>query len=207
MRAASRRSVRSFGNDSALVALAQKGNSRATEAIIRRYRNLIHSRARSYFLIGAERDDLVQEGMIGLLKAIREYDSARATNFSSFADVCVSRHILSAVKGAARRKHSPLNGYVSLWSTPDDAETIGLSASPQAADPAEIVLAAAQLGSLEQRLGGALSCFESRAVALYVAGHSYCEIAAMVGRPPKAVDNALQRAKRKIAAHLQTHAD
>ncbi|MGV8082137.1 MAG: sigma-70 family RNA polymerase sigma factor [Coriobacteriia bacterium] len=194
-------------DDARLVVLSRQGDSRATDAIVRRYRNLIHSRARSYFLIGAERDDLVQEGMIGLLKAIREFDESRLTTFSSFADVCVSRHILSAVKGAARRKHSPLNGYVSLWPSRDEGSP-GTSvadalSSVETADPAEIVLAAAQAGSLEERLRGTLSRFEAKTVSLYVAGHSYCEIADMLGRPPKAVDNALQRAKRKIAAQLE----
>jgi RNA polymerase sporulation-specific sigma factor len=191
-------------DDLVLVARSQKGDPVATDILICRYRNLIGSRARSYFLIGAERDDLVQEGMIGLLKAIREFDGSRLSSFSSFADLCVSRHILSAVKGASRRKHSPLNGYVSLHSTPmEEASVARAVMTAPAADPAELVMAAVHAGSLGRRLRGSLSPLECTTVSLYIAGHSYSEIAEMLGRPPKAVDNALQRAKRKIAVQLQ----
>lgn len=196
-----------FG-DTALVRAAQQGDQRASCELIKRYRGLIRCKARSYYLIGADRDDIVQEGMIGLFKAIRDYDATRQASFHSFAELCVTRQIITAVKSSTRRKHSPLNGYISLSrsaSADDDGERLlsDILAAREVCDPAEIVIGAWETDFIRTGVVEALSGFESDVLRLYTDGRSYQEIAERLGRHTKAVDNALQRVKRKMEAQIQ----
>lgn len=192
----------------ALVRAAQGGDQTASGELVRRYRGLIRCKARSYFLAGADRDDIMQEGMIGLFKAIRDYDATRQASFHSFAELCVTRQMITAVKSATRRKHSPLNGYISL-SRPASAEDEGerllsdIIAAREVCDPAEIVIGAWETEFIRTGVAGALSGFERDVLRLYTDGKSYQDIAEKLGRHTKAVDNALQRVKRKMECQIQ----
>ncbi len=192
----------------ALVRAAQQGDQTASCELVRRYRNLIRCKARTYFLIGADRDDIIQEGMIGLFKAIRDYDPTRQASFHSFAELCVTRQIITAVKSATRRKHSPLNGYVSLsrsTSSDEDGERVlsDILAAKEVCDPAEIVIGAWETSFIRNGVVDALSGFEADVLRLYTAGKSYQEIAEQLDRHTKAVDNALQRIKRKMETQIR----
>ncbi len=192
----------------ALVRAAQQGDQNASGELVRRYRGLIRCKARSYYLVGADRDDIIQEGMIGLFKAIRDYDASRQASFHSFAELCVTRQIITAVKSSTRRKHTPLNGYVSL-SRPATADEEGerllsdIIAAREVCDPAEIVINAWETDFIRSGVVDALSSFEHQVLKLYTAGKSYQEIAEQLGRHTKAVDNALQRVKRKMEMQIQ----
>lgn len=165
-------------------------------------------KARSYFLAGADRDDVIQEGMIGLYKAIRDYDPSRQASFRSFAELCITRQLITAIKSATRQKHSPLNSYVSL-SRSTSAEEEGdrvladILAAREMCDPAEIVIAAWETVSIREGFMQVLSPFETEVLRLYVAGKSYQEVAESLDRGVKSVDNALQRIKRKVDLHLE----
>lgn len=196
------------GGELALVRAAQRGDQRASCELVRRYRGLIRCKARSYYLIGADRDDIIQEGMIGLFKAIRDYDPSRQASFHSFAELCVTRQIITAVKSSTRRKHSPLNGYVSLSrsaSADDDGERLlsDILAAKEVCDPAEIVIGAWETNFIRTGVVEALSPFEADVLRLYTGGKSYQEIAEGLGRHTKAVDNALQRVKRKMETQIR----
>jgi len=159
-------------------------------------------------LVGADRDDIIQEGMIGLFKAIRDYDPSRQASFHSFAELCVTRQIITAVKSATRRKHSPLNGYVSLSkpaSPEDDGERLlsDIIAAREICDPAEIVIGAWETDFIRSGIVDTLSSFEHDVLKLYTGGKSYQEIAEDLGRHTKAVDNALQRIKRKMEVQIK----
>lgn len=187
---------------------ARGGDQGASCEIVRRYRSLIRCKARSYFLSGADRDDVIQEGMIGLYKAIRDYDPARQASFHSFAELCVTRQIITAVKSATRHKHAPLNGYISLSrsaSADDDGERLleDILAAKEVCDPAELVISAWETNFIRTGVVEALSPFETRVLRLYVNGCSYQEMAEKLGRHTKAVDNALQRIKRKMETQIQ----
>jgi RNA polymerase sporulation-specific sigma factor len=194
--------------DLLLVQAAQCGDQSASVELVRRYRGLIRCKARSYFLAGADRDDIIQEGMIGLFKAIRDYDPTRQASFHSFAELCVTRQIITAVKSATRRKHQPLNGYVSL-SKPASADEDGerllsdIIAAREICDPAEIVIGAWETEFIRSGVVGTLSSFEHAVLRLYTDGKSYQEIAERLGRHTKAVDNALQRVKRKMESQIE----
>ena len=195
------------GTELQLVLSAQQGDERACGDLVRKYRGLIRYKARSYYLVGADRDDIIQEGMIGLYKAIRDYDPTRQASFHSFAELCVTRQIITAVKSATRRKHSPLNGYVSLsrsTSMEEDGERLlsDILAAKGVCDPAEIVVAAWETDFIRTGVADALSPFEAEVLTLYTNGRSYQEIADMLGRHTKAVDNALQRVKRKMETQI-----
>lgn len=186
---------------------AQSGDQQACADVVRRYRAMIRSKARSYYLVGADRDDIIQEGMIGLYKAIRDYDASRLASFHSFAELCVTRQIITAVKSATRRKHSPLNGYISLsrsTSMEEEGERLlsDILAAKGVCDPAEIVVASWETDFIRTGVAQALSPFEARVLSLYSGGRSYQEIADTLGRHTKAVDNALQRVKRKMEAQI-----
>jgi RNA polymerase sporulation-specific sigma factor len=196
------------GGDIALVVASRDGDQNASCELVRRYRGLIRSKARSYFLVGADRDDIIQEGMIGLYKAIRDYDPTRQASFHSFAELCVTRQIITAVKSATRRKHSPLNGYVSLsrsTSMEEDGERLlsDILAVKGICDPAEIVVSAWETDFIRTGMADSLSSFESQVLGLYTNGRSYQEIADRLGRHTKAVDNALQRVKRKMETQVR----
>ncbi len=195
------------GSELQLVLCAQKGDERACGDLVRKYRGLIRYKARTYYLVGADRDDIIQEGMIGLYKAIRDYDPSRQASFHSFADLCVTRQIITAVKSATRRKHSPLNGYVSLsrsTSMEEDGERLlsDILAAKGVCDPADIVVAAWETDFIRSGVADALSPFEAKVLTLYTNGRSYQEIADLLGRHTKAVDNALQRVKRKMETQI-----
>ena len=196
------------GGELALVRAAQQGDQRASCELVKRYKGLIRCKARSYYLIGADRDDIIQEGMIGLFKAIRDYDPTRQASFHSFAELCVTRQIITAVKSSTRRKHAPLNSYVSLSrsaSSDDDGERLlsDILAAKEVCDPAEIVIGAWETDFIRTGVAEALSPFEAGVLRLYTNGKSYQEIADELGRHTKAVDNALQRVKRKMETQIK----
>ena len=196
-------------DDDALVSRSRAGDERALAALLGRYRGFVRSKARSYFLAGADREDVVQEGMIGLYKAIRDFDAARQISFRAFADLCVTRQIITAVKTAMRLKHGPLNTYVS-FSLPahgDDgdvelADTIAVLVD----DPCDHVMAGYDLAELERCFGEILSDLEAEVLQRHVSGESYAEIALAMDRHVKSIDNALQRIKRKLDGYLQARA-
>ncbi len=191
-----------------MILAAQAGDERASFALVTKYRSFVRCKARSYFLAGADRDDVVQEGMIGLYKAIRDFRPERQTSFRSFAELCVTRQLITAIKTASRQKHTPLNTYISLH-RPAAAEDEGdrvlsdILAAREVCDPAEVVISAWEAASIKEGFIGALSGFESDVLRLYVEGSSYSEIADELGRHSKAVDNALQRVKRKVELQIQ----
>lgn len=195
------------GTELALVLAAQAGDQNASSELVRKYRSLVRCKARSYFLVGGDRDDVIQEGMVGLFKAIRDYDPSRQASFRSFAELCVTRQMITAIKTATRRKHTPLNTYVSL-SRPavcdDEGERLltDILAAKDICDPADIVVAAWEGDYIRKGFKEALSPFEARVLKLYMDGCSYQEIADGLDRHAKSVDNALQRIKRKIEAQI-----
>ena len=195
--------------DEQLVAMYHEGLMPAMEALLERFRNFTRIKARSYFLAGADKDDIVQEGMIGLYKAIRDFAPEHETSFRAFAELCITRQIITAVKTATRQKHSPLNSYVSLSKPVNGDEDpdwlLGdMLRTPQAADPAELVISNDELQSIKLAFAEILSDFEAEVLHMYVEGKSYQEIAERLSRHVKSVDNALQRIKRKVELHLKT---
>jgi RNA polymerase sporulation-specific sigma factor len=202
-----RRRPRTVGELDLIVA-AQAGDEVASAALVAKYRSFVRCKARSYFLAGADRDDVVQEGMIGLYKAIRDYRSDRQSSFRSFAELCVTRQLITAIKTASRQKHGPLNTYVSLQrsaTTEEEGDRVlsDILAARDVCDPAEIVISAWEATSIKEGFTEALSSFESDVLGLYVEGKSYNDIADQLSRHPKAVDNALQRVKRKVEIQIR----
>jgi RNA polymerase sigma-H factor len=195
--------------DGDLISLYREGDERAMEGLLARYRNFARSKARSYFLIGADKEDIVQEAMIGLYKAVRDFSPAKETSFRAFADVCVTRQIITAIKMATRQKHIPLNTYVSL-SKPlatdeePDRALMDVLQPNEVTDPAELLVSGEELRSMKLAFAEILSDFEIEVLHLYVEGKSYQEIAVLLQRQLKAVDNALQRIKRKVELHLRS---
>jgi RNA polymerase sporulation-specific sigma factor len=195
--------------DLQLVLKARNGNSAALDTLIRRYNGFVRLKASSYFLAGGDGDDLVQEGLIGLYKAVRDFNPQMETSFRSFAELCVTRQIITAIKTATRFKHAPLNTYVSFSHTPagQDADsecTLGDALpGPGVDDPAVVVISTQELQSLIGCLGTGLSSLESDALRLYLEGDSYELMAEKLGCDTKTIDNALQRVKRKVVTHQQ----
>ena len=194
-------------DDHYLVALAKDGHANAYERIVKRYRGFVRLKASSYFLLGGDSEDLIQEGLLGLYKAVRDYRTDRESSFRNFAELCITRQIITAVKTASRTKHAPLNQYVSFGQSPaapGDSETTleELLPSPSRNDPANQAIATEELRSLVACLSSVLSELESRVLSLYLDGHSYEAIAEMIECDTKTVDNALQRVKRKVGSHL-----
>jgi len=194
--------------DGYLIALAKSGDPTAYARLMQRYRGFVRLKASSYFLAGGDSDDLIQEGLIGLYKAIRDFRSDRESSFRNFAELCITRQIITAVKTATRNKHTPLNQYVS-FSAPatvaadEEAPTLEeLIASPSANDPVRQAISSEELRSLVGCLSTSLSQLESSVLALYLDGRSYDEIGRRLDCDTKTVDNALQRVKRKVGAHL-----
>ena len=187
--------------DEQLLARIREGDEEAERLLYERYKQLVRSRAHSYFLIGADHEDLVQEGMLGLYKAVCEYDENKAASFKSFAELCVTRQILSAIKHATRKKHGPLNNYVSLSRpemTDSDLTLLDTVRSLTVADPEDVVIGRENFDQLLQHLTKVLSPMEQRVLSLYLCGYSYPQIAAKLQKPNKSVDNAMQRVKHKI---------
>ncbi|MBV8396661.1 MAG: RNA polymerase sporulation sigma factor SigH [Actinobacteria bacterium] len=193
--------------DLQLVLKARNGDGAALDALMRRYTTFVRLKASSYFLAGGDSDDLVQEGLIGLYKAVRDFRPDKETSFRSFAELCVTRQIITAIKTATRFKHAPLNSYVSFSHTPagqdgDGDCTLGDALpGPGVHDPAVCVISTEELQSLVFCLGTGLSPLESNALRLYLEGSSYEEMAEELGCDTKTIDNALQRVKRKIVNH------
>jgi RNA polymerase sporulation-specific sigma factor len=198
--------------DLQLVLKARNGSSAALDALMKRYHGFVRLKASSYFLAGGDADDLVQEGLIGLYKAIRDFRTDKETSFRSFAELCVTRQIITAIKTATRFKHSPLNTYVSFSHSPAGQESEGECTlgdalpGPSVDDPSTVVISTEELQSLVGCLGSGLSPLESDALRLYLDGHSYESMADDLGCDTKTVDNALQRVKRKILSHQATRA-
>ena len=195
--------------DGYLLALAKQGSPDAYEHLVRRYYSFVRLKASSYFLIGGDSEDLIQEGLVGLYKAIRDYRTDRESSFRNFAELCITRQIITAVKTATRNKHTPLNGYVSFSSTPagatDSEPTLDeMLAGPSVHDPVNQVISSEELRSLVACLSTVLSELESQVLALYLDGYSYTGIGERLGCDCKTVDNALQRVKRKVGAHLRS---
>jgi RNA polymerase sporulation-specific sigma factor len=195
--------------DVRLVIRARNGDGAALDVLIRRYTGFVRLKASSYFLAGGDSDDLVQEGMIGLYKAVRDFRADKETSFRSFAELCITRQIITAIKAATRYKHQPLNAYVSFSQTPAGQEegdcTLGDAlAGPGVDDPAVCVISTEELQSLVFTLGTGLSRLEADALRLYMEGLSYEDMATELGCDTKTIDNALQRVKRKVLTHQQT---
>jgi RNA polymerase sporulation-specific sigma factor len=195
--------------DTYLVALAKRGSPDAYDRIVRRYRGFVRLKAASYFLLGGDSEDLIQEGLVGLYKAIRDFRSDRESSFRNFAELCITRQIITAVKTASRNKHAPLNQCVSFAQTPaaaGEAETTleEILPGPISDEPSERVIATEELRALVSCLSTVLSELESRVLSLYLDGHSYEDVGEKLECDTKTVDNALQRVKRKVAAHLST---
>jgi RNA polymerase sporulation-specific sigma factor len=193
--------------DEELVEQARLGDDRAIETLLNRYRHYARAKARTYFLAGADKEDIVQEGMIGLFKAIRDFQVARGTAFRAFAELCMTRQIITAIKSATRRKHHPLNSYVSLnrpAGEGDDPERLvgDELAEASISDPADLVVSAEQIDRIKTSVERLLSDFEGEVLHRYMEGQSYQQIAESLGRHAKSIDNALQRIKRKLEPHL-----
>jgi RNA polymerase sporulation-specific sigma factor len=194
------------GGDDELVAAARAGDDRALATLLDKYRGFARSKAHSYFLVGADREDIIQEGMIGLYKAIRDYNPDMQTTFRAFAELCITRQIITAIKTATRFKHAPLNSYVSFSHTPagqegDDCTLGDALPGPAVNDPSVRVISTEELQSLVGCLSTTLSPLESDALRLYLEGSSYEQMAVELECDTKTIDNALQRVKRKILTH------
>jgi RNA polymerase sporulation-specific sigma factor len=196
-------------DDVRLVIRARNGDSASLDVLIRRYTGFVRLKASSYFLAGGESDDLIQEGLIGLYKAVRDFRSDKETSFRSFAELCITRQIITAIKAATRLKHQPLNAYVSFSQAPAGQDnndcTLGEALpGPGVADPAICVISTEELQSLVFTLGTGLSRLEADALRLYMEGLSYEQMAEELGCDTKTIDNALQRVKRKVLTHQQS---
>ena len=193
--------------DDELAARWHEGDSRALDTLLERHRRLVRAKARSYFLVGADFDDIEQEGLIGLYKAVRDFHPSHGVTFRAFAELCVTRQIITAIKTASRRKHQPLNQYVSLSAMRlgDDSLEHTLEAlldDHHVGDPADDVVSAERMSSMRHSLMRMLSTLEVQVLVLYVEGNSYQEIGSQLGRHVKSIDNALQRVKGKLESHL-----
>lgn len=189
-------------SDEEVVELSASGDRRATEYILSKYKNLVKSRAKAYFIAGADHDDIVQEGMIGLFKAVRDFDITKQPTFRGFAEICVKRQIITAIKAAGRQKHMPLNSYVSLsdpvYEDNADRTLVDMIAERQSADPEEMFLRRERAEMINAEIEDKLSDLEKTVLSLYLGGMNYQEIASELKRTPKSIDNALQRVKHKL---------
>ena len=187
--------------DEESVFLAQQGDRNAEDWLLEKYKNFVRSKARSYFLVGADREDIVQEGMIGLYKAIRDFKEDKQASFHAFAEICIKRQIITAIKTATRQKHMPLNSYVSLNKPIYDEEsdrTLLDVLEGRITNPEDIYISQEDLNNIHKQIDELLSPFEQQALSAFLDGKSYVEIAEKLGRHVKSVDNALQRVKKKI---------
>ncbi len=192
--------------DEQVVSIAQAGDDAATDYLIAKYKNFVRSRARSYFLIGADKEDIIQEGMIGLYKAIRDYRSDKLCTFHAFAELCITRQIITAIKTATRQKHLPLNSYVSLnkplYEEESDRTLLDVITSARSQNPEELMINAENRTVIEGKIQELLSDLEREVLASYLDEKSYQQIADELQRHVKSIDNALQRVKRKLEKHL-----
>ncbi len=188
--------------DEEVVIDAKKGDVRAQEYLITKYQNFVKAKAKSYFLIGADKEDIYQEGMIGLYKAIRDFKSDKLSSFKAFAELCVTRQIITAIKTATRQKHIPLNTYISLnkpiYDEESDRTLLDVLSEARVADPEELIISREELNHIQNEIGEVLSSLEMEVLMSYLDGKSYQEIACDLDRHAKSIDNALQRVKRKL---------
>ena len=193
--------------DEQVVRLAQQADGTALEYLLNKYKNFVRSKARSYFLIGADHEDIVQEGMIGLYKAIRDFREEKLTSFRAFAELCITRQIITAIKTATRQKHIPLNSYVSLnkpiYDEESDRTLLDVISEGWEANPEEVLINRENVSVIEGRIGKMLSGLEKQVLLRYLEGKSYQEISQEMKRHVKSIDNALQRVKRKLQKMLQ----
>ena len=193
--------------DEELIVLVSEGDNEALDYLIEKYRNFVRAKARSYFLIGGDREDIVQEGMIGLYKAIRDFKEDRLASFRGFAELCITRQIITAIKTATRQKHIPLNSYVSLdkpiYDEDSDRTFIDVISGAKTLDPQELLVNREKLSGIEGKVIELLSDLERKVLALYLDGRSYQEISEELDRHVKSIDNALQRVKRKLERYLE----
>jgi len=192
--------------DEEIVDLAQQGDQFAVEFLVDKYKNFVRAKARSYFLIGADKEDIIQEGMIGLFKAIRDYRLDKLTSFRAFAELCITRQIITAIKTATRQKHIPLNSYVSLnkpiYDEESDRTLIDILSTNKITNPEDIIISREEFIFIEKKMGEILSSLEWKVLMAYLEGKSYQEIAVELKRHVKSIDNALQRVKRKLEKYL-----
>ena len=194
-------------SDEEVVELARQGDDDAQEYLIGKYKNFVRAKARSYFLIGADKEDIIQEGMIGLYKAIRDYRPDKLSSFRAFAELCITRQIITAIKTATRQKHIPLNSYISLnkpiYDEDSDRTLLDVISGTRVTDPEELVISQEDFDDIESKMGEILSSLEWNVLMYYLEGKSYQDIAAGLDRHVKSIDNALQRVKRKLERYLQ----
>lgn len=195
-------------DDDAIITMIHQDNSRALDYLIHKYKNFVRAKARTYFLIGADKEDIVQEGMIGLFKAIRDFDSDKLSSFKAFAELCITRQIITAVKTSTRQKHIPLNSYVSLdkpvYDEESDRTLLDIIAGSRAIDPQELLVSREKYSDMESKLSELLSELEKKSLNLYLDGRSYQEISVELKRHVKSIDNALQRVKRKFEQLIES---
>ncbi len=192
--------------DEDLVEIARAGSKRALDFLMVKYKNFVKAKARSYFLVGADREDIVQEGMIGLYKAVRDFRPEKLSSFKVFAELCIQRQIITAIKTATRQKHIPLNSYVSLnkpiYDEESDRTLMDVLEGSHISNPEQLLISREEFNQIEKRMGEMLSDLEWQVLMAYLDGKSYQEIADQIGRHVKSVDNALQRVKRKLEQYL-----
>lgn len=193
--------------DEYLVEYVREGDGGALEYLINKYKNFVRAKARSYFLIGADHEDIVQEGMIGLYKAIRDYKGDKLSSFKAFAELCITRQIITAIKTATRQKHIPLNSYVSLdrpiYDEESDRTLLDVICGTRVTDPEELLINQEEFDDIELKMGEILSDLERKVLMLYLDGRSYQEISVDLNRHVKSIDNALQRVKRKLERYVE----
>jgi len=194
-------------SDEEIVMEAKIGNKKAQNFLISKYENFVKAKAKSYFLIGADKEDIYQEGMIGLYKAIRDFNADKLTSFRAFAELCVTRQIITAIKTATRQKHIPLNTYISLnkpiYEEESERTLLDVLAGIKISDPEELVISKEQMDYIEDKIENVLSDLELEVLTSYLDGKSYQEIACDLERQSKSIDNALQRVKRKLEKYLK----
>lgn len=192
--------------DEKVVEMAVAGDKNAEEYLVHKYKNFVRARARSYFLIGADKEDIIQEGMIGLFKAIRDFRPDKQASFRAFAELCITRQIITAIKTATRQKHIPLNSYVSLnkpiYDEESDRTLLDVITGSRITDPEELVISREEFDDIEDKMGEILSPLEWQVLMYYLDGKTYQEIAVDLKRHVKSIDNALQRVKRKLERYL-----
>ncbi len=193
--------------DEELIEKINGGETACMDVLIERYKRRVRNQARPLYLMGGDSDDLIQEGMLGLFKAIRDYRPDKQTSFLAFAELCVTRQIITAIKAATRQKHKPLNSYISLnkpvYDEESDRTLIDIITGSKVSNPEDIIIDQEDLMQIEEKIGEMLSDFEWKVLCLYLKGKSYQEIAQILGRRVKSIDNALQRVKNKLEKHLE----
>jgi len=194
--------------DEEIIEYAKNGSNYALEFLIDKYKSFVRAKARTYFLIGADREDIIQEGMIGLYKAIRDFKGDKLASFRAFAELCITRQIITAIKTATRQKHIPLNCYVSLnkpvYDDDSDRTLFDVLGESRVADPEELYINREEYDGIEGKIGEILSGLELEVLSMYLSGKTYQEISIKMKRHPKSIDNALQRVKRKLERYLES---